>query len=807
VQDDPLTSAALTERDIDRLIRERSETQCLALVSNPNVTEQHLKLLATSPMESVRRSAFGELGMRGILSVGDPSDRDLVGQGAFGDVYRMLQPDGSYIARKIFYYRGAARHLGVARERFLRGAYIMRDTLAGHPRIVPVFDIDESDPEHPSYTMEYVPGGDLAVLIGEPAEAAKLLDFTPEDDGSVPLAIRLGILVDLCDAVSAAHAKDVVHRDIKPRNVLLYRDNDRIRAKITDFDTAFGPGLSEITASSDIFATLFSPPWLRLGHEGGRLVTSLPTQDKRTLHTDHFGVAATTFFCLTGAHPHPGKFCDDKLDEEMVRAAGTLVERPLDELIGVIREALAVSEPEEVRVLTGNIRHHLAAFDREAMSQQRVGGVFVYATPDDQTRIRIDKEMLGILGHSLAPQDSDPAGLETLAVVPAASIEDFDATLRQNPGVRLIWLGGHGDSSFAFEDDTTTLEADVERLEVVLKPHVPPSGQLQCVVLNCCNSADLAAELADRLRLSFVIGVEGLLADKAAIAFSAGMVDGLVAGRGYAGALELGVAAVGAAVGPEAASRYVSHQRSYPALGSSDVKALLAVVRGDTATPRQKRDALASLIKLEVDKIESARLQGCDISDLDLTRLQLPDLRIDHGTAVNTGMSGAALMGVNAEEVTFTRANLNGATAERGNFRAARLTDANANQLFAPNACFIDANWFGVTATACQCEGSAFTGANLARANLSRGTFVGCQFDKASLVGAILSRAVCREADFGEADVRFTDFSRTHLGGADLRRVKNLGEAKLFKIYHDEATQWPDGFEPPESAVETWTAS
>lgn len=798
-----LGRAALSEREIERLIAHGSAEQRQALVGNPNLSEHDLRRLAGDEEEAVRRAAYGELGIRGVISVGD-ANKEPIDRGAFGDIYRVRMPDGRFVVRKEFNYRGALRHLDVARNRFLRGARVMKETLGRHPRIVTVFDIDESDPARPAYTMEYVPGGDLTALINEPEVAADRLGFQLEEDGTVPLAIRLRILIDLCDAVNAAHARDVVHRDIKPRNVLLLREDERIRAKVTDFDVSFGPGLSEITASADIFATAFSPPWLQTSYEGGKLATTSPTQDKRTLHTDHFGVAATTFFCLTGAHPHPGKFCNSKLDEELTRTAGTLVERPLRDLIEVVREALAVSEPDDLTVLTGNIRHHLVAFERETAADERIGGIFVYSTPDDQGRIRVDQELKAVVNHALTQHEH--VGLQPLAIVPAASLVEFDTTLREHPGVRMVWLGGHGNKNFAFEENGRTIEADMARLEVVLKPHLPPRGQLQCIVFNCCESDELAEQLADRLRIPFVIGVRDALDDRAAIAFSNGMLDGLVAGRGYAGAFDLGVAAVGAAIGSEAAKRYVRHERNYPALGWGDSKTYLSVVQGDSATPRQKREALSALAQLGVRLIENAKLDDCDISDIDLTGIEMPNLQLAHGTAVNAGLSDAAVVSINAEGATFTRANLNGVVIERGNLDSARLSDANANQLFAPNSSFVGANWSQATATACQCDGSDFTRANMSSANLSRGSFEACRFDGASLVHAILSRAVFRDADFGDADVRFADFSRTQLSGADLRRVKNIDEASFFKIYHDEATRWPEGFDPPESALETWTA-
>src|SRR5205085_5833711 len=113
------------------------------------------------------------------------------------------------------------------RQRFLREARLA--ARLSHPNVVRVFDVGQDD-GRPFIAMEYVEGGTLADLVARrgplaPAEAA-----------------TLGVQV--CSALAAAHAAGLVHRDVKPQNLLLGRDNV---LKLGDFGIAAGHDGTRLT--------------------------------------------------------------------------------------------------------------------------------------------------------------------------------------------------------------------------------------------------------------------------------------------------------------------------------------------------------------------------------------------------------------------------------------------------------------------------------------------------------------------------------------------------------------------------------
>jgi serine/threonine protein kinase len=106
------------------------------------------------------------------------------------------------------------------RKRFSREARLA--ARLDHPNVVQVFDVGEED-ERPYIVMEHVDGGTLADRLNGRRRSL------PKDE-----ALRL--LDQLCDGLSHAHAKKLIHRDIKPQNLLL-RESDGC-LKITDFGIA-----------------------------------------------------------------------------------------------------------------------------------------------------------------------------------------------------------------------------------------------------------------------------------------------------------------------------------------------------------------------------------------------------------------------------------------------------------------------------------------------------------------------------------------------------------------------------------------
>ena len=89
-----------------------------------------------------------------------------------------------------------------------------------HPNIIPVFEADVQE-QQPYLVFEYVAGQTLAAMI--------------EQRGALPTTEAVALMLDVLDALDAAHGAGVVHRDLKPSNVLV---NAAGRARVMDFGIA-----------------------------------------------------------------------------------------------------------------------------------------------------------------------------------------------------------------------------------------------------------------------------------------------------------------------------------------------------------------------------------------------------------------------------------------------------------------------------------------------------------------------------------------------------------------------------------------
>ncbi|MDF1502835.1 serine/threonine-protein kinase [Roseisolibacter sp. H3M3-2] len=144
-------------------------------------------------------------------------DRE-IGRGGMGIVYRARDRRlKRHVAIKLLPPELAYR--SEIRSRFLREA----ETAAqlSHPHIVPIYSVDEVD-GLVYFVMACVDGDNLGKRI--------------HDRGPLPVSDVRRILAEVADALAYAHARGVVHRDIKPDNILL--DTDEDRALVTDFGIA-----------------------------------------------------------------------------------------------------------------------------------------------------------------------------------------------------------------------------------------------------------------------------------------------------------------------------------------------------------------------------------------------------------------------------------------------------------------------------------------------------------------------------------------------------------------------------------------
>ncbi|MFC4376740.1 protein kinase [Nocardia halotolerans] len=189
-----------------------------------------------------------------------------IGRGGFGVVYRAVQPAlDRVVAVKVL-----SSEIDVeSRERFLREEQAM-GRLSGHPNIVDILQVDVTATGLPLIVMPYCSRGSLERLIHDTGP------LTWED------TLRAG--VKLAAAIESAHRAGILHRDVKPANVLISGYGE---PQLTDFGIARIPGGFQTSSSMITGSPAFTAPEVLKGQEP-------------TVRSDIYGLGATLFALLTG---------------------------------------------------------------------------------------------------------------------------------------------------------------------------------------------------------------------------------------------------------------------------------------------------------------------------------------------------------------------------------------------------------------------------------------------------------------------------------------------------------------------------
>jgi serine/threonine protein kinase len=146
-----------------------------------------------------------------------------------------------------------------------------------HPCIITVYDLGQAEGQL-YMAMELLEGDDLRRLI--------------EQRVAVPLADRVRLLLQIAEGLAYAHSRDVVHRDVKPANIIV---TSRGRIKVLDFGLARVASQSNITRRGVILGT---PDYMSPEQAMGRTVTS---------RSDQFAAGAVFYEFLSGTKPFRGK--------------------------------------------------------------------------------------------------------------------------------------------------------------------------------------------------------------------------------------------------------------------------------------------------------------------------------------------------------------------------------------------------------------------------------------------------------------------------------------------------------------------
>jgi eukaryotic-like serine/threonine-protein kinase len=219
-----------------------------------------------------------------------------------------------------------------------------------HVGVAQVFDFGAGDADRPPYlVMEYVDGQPLSALL------RRRVPMDPAATATLVAAVG--------DALGAAHAQGIVHRDVKPANILVTDDR---QVRITDFGIARAANAVTLTRSGEVLGT---PQYISPEQAEGKPATSA---------SDVYSLGAVAFECLAGHRPFEA--------ETPVATAVAHLRAPVPEppesvppaLAGVVRRAMAKDPAERYpdgAVFAAAVREAIAAPAGAAVPPAAVGPV------------------------------------------------------------------------------------------------------------------------------------------------------------------------------------------------------------------------------------------------------------------------------------------------------------------------------------------------------------------------------------------------------------------------------------------------
>jgi serine/threonine protein kinase len=414
----------------------------------------------------------------GIPGIGPAT---LVGHGGFGRVYRAVQASsGGVVAVKV-----TAGHLDDrARERFEREARAL-GALRGHPNICTVFDAGVDRDDRPYLVMEYVPTT-LAQRLA--------------DEGPMEWSEATALGVQLAGALHTAHGQGLLHRDVKPENVLISQFG---APKLADFGLA---RFTDDSLSGTITATI--------SHAAPELLRGAPP----SVATDVYALGSTLFAALTG---HVAFALTDQAHHASLYRR--IEEDPVPEMPGVpdavaqvVRTAMA-KEP-------GDRLPSARAFGEALREAQRQAGALVTPLPlAAEARAGHEEPSVLITADDATPHQPSPGGGLTAAVVRGnrepvvleAPTNASPGTSRRAPrwlpgaallGVALLavtlavaFSGGEGDpdpssSTSTTEQTTTTSE---QTTTTTLTPEAQLAADLPLITQLWADASEASLSSAD----------------------------------------------------------------------------------------------------------------------------------------------------------------------------------------------------------------------------------------------------------------------------------------------------------------------
>lgn len=253
-----------------------------------------------------------------------------LGEGAFAEVYRVKHRFLGRQAIKIFKTVGTIQET----EQALEEAIILSQI--DHPNIIKVFDANIMETSKGScgfFTMEYVAGGSLEQFWRSHAN-----DF-------VPVGTAVDVVRQVCRGLAVAHNSDppIIHRDVKPQNILVGYDAQGLRARVSDFGLAKRMNPLALVASARGTRCFKAPETF-----------ADPQSDSRA--GDVWAIGSTLYLLLTDRLPYSGGDLDaidiKSFQRPMIPASRLNIQ--VDPLLDqILYRALAVKREERYQNASG----------------------------------------------------------------------------------------------------------------------------------------------------------------------------------------------------------------------------------------------------------------------------------------------------------------------------------------------------------------------------------------------------------------------------------------------------------------------